>query len=165
MFISLNARRSFLQIEESPMFDEDPRSNARDVLLNWIRKKTLTSTQFNGLNLVDFTSSWRDGLAINALVHSIRPDLIDPVSVTRMNARERLEHAFRTAAQHMNIPRLIDADGSLLFQFDRTNPSPSCLAVDVSQPDEKSIVTYLAQFFRRFSDSVGRSLVVLRTAS
>ena len=97
------------------MFDEDPRSNARDVLLNWIRKKTITSTQFDGLNLVDFASSWRDGLAFNALVHSIRPDLIDPVSVARMNPRERLEHAFRTAAQHMNIPRLIDADGWLFL--------------------------------------------------
>ena len=68
-------------------------------------------SQFDGLNVRDFTSSWRDGLAFNALIHSLRPDLIDLRRVTQMNVRERLEHAFHTAEQHLGIPRLIDVEG------------------------------------------------------
>ncbi|CAF5194320.1 unnamed protein product, partial [Rotaria magnacalcarata] len=39
------------------------------------------------------------------------------------------------AEQHLGIPRLIDAED-----------------VDVTKPDEKSIMTYIAQFSRRFPD-------------
>jgi hypothetical protein len=68
------------------------------------------------LDVRDFTSNWRDGLAFNALIHSIRPDLIDLRRVARMDVRERLENAFSIAQDHLGIPRLIDAEGlSLLF--------------------------------------------------
>jgi nesprin-1 len=65
----------------------------------------------DGLNVRDFTTSWRDGLAFNALVHAIRPDLIDLPRVVRMDVRERLENAFITAEQHLGVPRLIDVEG------------------------------------------------------
>ena len=71
--------------------------------------------QFDGLNVRDFTTSWRDGLAFNALIHALRPDLIDLRRVTRMDVRERLENAFSIAEQ-LGIPRLIDAEG-LVFLF------------------------------------------------
>lgn len=67
--------------------------------------------QFDGLNVRDFTSSWRDGLAFNALIHAFRPDLIDLRRVTRMEIRDRLENAFSIAEQQLGIPRLIDAEG------------------------------------------------------
>ncbi len=67
------------------------------------------------MDVRDFASSWRDGLAFNALIHSIRPDLIDLRRVAHMNVRERLENAFTIAEQHLGVPRLIDAEG--LSQF------------------------------------------------
>ncbi|CAM2712242.1 unnamed protein product [Rotaria socialis] len=124
------------QIEDSSMFDEnskDNRSKAKEALLGWVRKKT--SGQIDGLDVRDFTSSWRDGLAFNALIHAIRPDLVDLRRVTRMDIRERLENAFTVAEQQLGVPRLIDAED-----------------VDVNKPDEKSIMTYVAQFSRRFPD-------------
>lgn len=69
--------------------------------------------QIDGLDVRDFTSSWRDGLAFNALIHAIRPDLVDLRRVTRMDIRERLENAFTVAEQQLGVPRLIDAEGSL----------------------------------------------------
>ncbi len=66
------------------------------------------------MDVRDFTSSWRDGLAFNALIHAIRPDLVDLRRIERMNPRERLENAFRTAQDHLGIHRLIDAEGSCL---------------------------------------------------
>jgi nesprin-1 len=69
--------------------------------------------QIDGLNVRDFTSSWRDGLAFNALIHSIRPDIVDLRRVTRMDVRERLENAFTIAEKYLGIPRLIDAEGLL----------------------------------------------------
>ena len=63
------------------------------------------------MDVRDFTTSWRDGLAFNALVHAIRPDLIDLPRVVRMDVRERLENAFITAEQHLGVPRLIDVEG------------------------------------------------------
>lgn len=66
------------------------------------------------MDIRDFTTSWRDGLAFNVLIHSIRPDLIDVRHVQRMPVRERLENAFDVAEQHLGVPRLIDAEG-LLF--------------------------------------------------
>ena len=67
------------------------------------------------MDVRDFASSWRDGLAFNALIHSIRPDLIDLRRVANMDVRERLENAFNIAEQHLGVPRLIDAEG--LSQF------------------------------------------------
>ena len=74
-------------------------------------KKFLRFRKIDGLDIRDFTTSWRDGLAFNVLIHAIRPDLIDVHRVKRMDVRERLENAFDVAEQHLGVPRLIDAEG------------------------------------------------------
>ncbi len=63
------------------------------------------------MNVRDFTTSWRDGFAFNALIHAIRPDLVDLHRVARMDPRERLQYAFSIAEEHLGIPSLIDAEG------------------------------------------------------
>jgi len=69
------------------------------------------------LNVRDFTSSWRDGLAFNALIHSIRPDLVDLRLIERMEPRERLKFAFKIAEEQLGVPSLIDAEGMSLSFF------------------------------------------------
>lgn len=65
-----------------------------------------------GIEIKDFGKSWRDGLAFNAIVHTIRPDLVDMDNVKKQSARVNLENAFSTAENHLGIARLIDPEGN-----------------------------------------------------
>lgn len=106
----------------------------------------------------DFTSSWRDGLAFNALIYAIKPGIVDIHRVQQMDIQTRLEHAFLTAEQQLGIPRLIDPEG--FRPTDKTTTTRNGFLsiffsdVNVAKPDEKSIMTYLAQFSRRYPDLV-----------
>ena len=42
--------------------------------MSWCRRQT---DGYPGVHLVDMASSWKSGLAICALIHRFRPDLID----------------------------------------------------------------------------------------
>ncbi|GFR66525.1 nesprin-1, partial [Elysia marginata] len=93
-----------------------------------------------GLQIKDFGKSWKDGVAFNAMIHNIRPDLVDMDQIRRQQARINLEHAFSTAETELGIPRLLDPED-----------------VDVAKPDEKSIMTYVAQFLKAYPDAGGAS--------
>jgi len=66
-----------------------------------------------GIEIRDFGKSWRDGVAFTAMVHTIRPDLVDVEQAKKQSARLNLENAFSTAENHLGIPRLIDPEGML----------------------------------------------------
>lgn len=63
----------------------------------------------------NFTTSWSDGLAFNALIHRWRSELFDFHNITRKHPNARLEHAFRVAQEHLGIERLLDPEGKLVF--------------------------------------------------
>jgi hypothetical protein len=48
--------------------------SARDALLQWARKATSGYPQ---VNVTNFGSSWRDGLAFNAILHRYRPQAVN----------------------------------------------------------------------------------------
>lgn len=67
------------------------------------------------MRIVDFTHSWRDGKAFNALIHSQRPDLFDYNQILAItNNQYSLNHAFEQA-EILGIAKLLDAEGKNLF--------------------------------------------------
>lgn len=44
-------------------------TNSEKILLSWVRQSTRNYPQ---VNVINFTTSWSDGLALNALIHSHR---------------------------------------------------------------------------------------------
>jgi hypothetical protein len=71
-------------------------------------------SSYKGVDIKDFTKSWRDGLAFNALIHKYRPHLFDYNQLINdcNNAEKNLEHAFKLAQSKLNIERLLDVEGS-----------------------------------------------------
>jgi len=72
-----------------------------------------------GIEVRNFGSSWRDGAAFTALVHGLRPDLVDMSSVLAAQScggssqrRINLERAFTLAEKHLGIPRLLHVAGN-----------------------------------------------------
>ncbi|XP_039770096.1 dystrophin isoform X4 [Ornithorhynchus anatinus] len=104
-------------------------TNIEKILLSWVRQSTRNYPQ---VNVVNFTTSWSDGLAFNALLHSHRPDLFDWNSVSgQKSATQRLDHAFNLAKQHLGIEKLLDPED-----------------VATAYPDKKSILMYVTSLFQ-----------------
>ncbi|KAH0521716.1 Dystrophin [Microtus ochrogaster] len=102
-------------------------TNSEKILLSWVRQTTRPYSQVNVLN---FTTSWTDGLAFNAVLHRHKPDLFSWERVVKMSPIERLEHAFSKAHTYLGIEKLLDPED-----------------VAVQLPDKKSIIMYLTSLF------------------
>ncbi|XP_072259863.1 dystrophin-like [Pyxicephalus adspersus] len=110
-------------------------TNSEKILLSWVRQSTRNYPQ---VNVINFTSSWSDGLAFNALIHSHRPDLFEWNSVlSQQSAVQRLDHAFNTAQQHLGIANLLDPDD-----------------IATAHPDKKSILMYVTSLFQGLPQKV-----------
>lgn len=59
------------QISDIVVGQED--LTAKEALLRWAQK---TTHKYPGVQVQDFTQSWRDGLAFNAIIHRNRWDMI-----------------------------------------------------------------------------------------
>ena len=62
----------------------------------------------------DFGPSWRDGHAFNAMIHNIRPELVDMQHLPNYPNKVNLERAFDAAESELGIPRLLDAEGEFV---------------------------------------------------
>merc|ERR1719367_2493185 len=106
--------------------------SAKEALLRWAQK---TTHKYPGVQVQDFTQSWRDGLAFNAIIHRNRPDLLDWRQVERRDVRERIDLAFHIMDREYGVTRLLDPED-----------------VDTPEPDEKSIITYVSQLYDVFPE-------------
>ncbi|XP_039649481.1 dystrophin isoform X9 [Perca fluviatilis] len=115
-------------------------TNSEKILLSWVRQNT---RQYPQVNVVNFSSSWNDGLAFNALIHSHRPELFDwSVVEKKTSVIDRLEHAFNKAEQHLGIERLLDPED-----------------VAVPHPDKKSVIMYVTSLFQVLPQSISMEAI------
>uniref|UniRef100_A0A3P8RWG1 Calponin-homology (CH) domain-containing protein n=1 Tax=Amphiprion percula TaxID=161767 RepID=A0A3P8RWG1_AMPPE len=106
------------------------RVSAKKALLLWVREQAGCT-----INVKDFKASWRSGVIFLAILYSLRPDLVDLSKARTRSNKQNLEEAFHIAEKELRIPKLLEPDD-----------------VDVRDPDEKSIMTYVAQFLQYSRD-------------
>ncbi|NXW87527.1 MICA2 monooxygenase, partial [Alopecoenas beccarii] len=108
--------------------ESDTRPNK---LLTWCQKQT---EGYRNVNVTDLTTSWKSGLALCAIIHRFRPDLIDFDSLNEEDVVKNNQLAFDVAEQEFGIP-----------------PVTTGKEVDsAGEPDKLSMVMYLSKFYELF---------------
>ncbi|KAL7982239.1 hypothetical protein Chor_009837, partial [Crotalus horridus] len=104
-------------------------------LLGWCQRQT---DGYAGVNITDLTTSWKSGLALCAIIHRFRPDLIDFDSLDEYNIEKNNQLAFDVAEKELGISPIMTGRDM----------------ASVSEPDKLSMVMYLTQFYEMFKDSL-----------
>uniref|UniRef100_A0A672LQ61 F-actin monooxygenase n=1 Tax=Sinocyclocheilus grahami TaxID=75366 RepID=A0A672LQ61_SINGR len=104
-------------------------------LLNWCQRQT---EGYRGVSVSDLTMSWKSGLALCALIHRYRPDLIDFDSLDEKDMEKNNQLGFDVAEKEFGISPIM------------TGKEMSV----VVEPDKLSMVMYLSQFNEMFKDTV-----------
>ncbi|XP_059528507.1 plectin isoform X20 [Myotis daubentonii] len=115
------------QISDIQVSGQSEDMTAKEKLLLWSQRMV---EGYQGLRCDNFTTSWRDGRLFNAIIHRHKPMLIDMNRVYGQTNLENLDQAFAVAERDLGVTRLLDPED-----------------VDVPQPDEKSIITYVSSLY------------------
>uniref|UniRef100_A0A8C3U1I7 F-actin monooxygenase n=1 Tax=Catharus ustulatus TaxID=91951 RepID=A0A8C3U1I7_CATUS len=100
-------------------------------LLTWCQKQT---EGYRNVNVTDLTTSWKSGLALCAIIHRFRPDLIDFEALKEDDVVRNNQLAFDVAEQEFGIPPV--TTGQELGS--------------AGEPDKLSMVLYLSKFYELF---------------
>ncbi|XP_054246726.1 F-actin-monooxygenase MICAL2 [Indicator indicator] len=100
-------------------------------LLTWCQKQT---EGYRNVNVTDLTTSWKSGLALCAIIHRFRPDLIDFDALSEEDVVKNNQLAFDVAEREFGIPPVTTGKevGS------------------AKEPDKLSMVMYLSKFYELF---------------
>ncbi|XP_042903650.1 uncharacterized protein [Parasteatoda tepidariorum] len=106
-----------------------------DTLLNWCKKQVALNDK---IRIENFTTSWKDGLALCAVLHHYRPDLInlsdlDPENVTKNN-----QLAFDVCERELGIPPVMTGQEM----------------AECSVPDKLTMVSYISQVYESFRGEI-----------
>ncbi|XP_052364309.1 alpha-actinin-2-like [Oncorhynchus keta] len=107
-------------------------TSAKEGLLLWCQRKT---APYRNVNVQNFHVSWKDGLALCALIHRHRPDLIDYAKLNKDDPLGNLNLAFDVAEKYLDIPKMLDAED----------------IINSPKPDERAIMTYVSCFYHAFA--------------
>ncbi|XP_075783997.1 F-actin-monooxygenase MICAL2 isoform X10 [Pelodiscus sinensis] len=100
-------------------------------LLTWCQKQT---EGYRNVNVTDLTASWRSGLALCAIMHRFRPDLIDFDSLKEEDVVENNQLVFDMAERELGIPPVTTGKEM----------------ASAGEPDKLSMVMYLSKFYELF---------------
>ncbi|XP_061416993.1 cytospin-A-like isoform X2 [Lethenteron reissneri] len=102
----------------------------RNALLKWCQKRT---QNYSNVDITNFSSSWSDGLALCALVHSFLPAHIPYAELSSASKKRNFTLAFE-AAESVGVLTTLDANN--LVHSDR--------------PDWQSIMGYVTSIYKNF---------------
>ncbi|XP_073477660.1 F-actin-monooxygenase MICAL3 isoform X22 [Aquarana catesbeiana] len=105
-------------------------------LLGWCQKQT---EGYAGVNVIDLTMSWKSGLALCAIIHRYRPELIDFDSLDERDVEKNNQLAFDIAERELGISPIMTGKEM----------------ASVGDPDKLSMVVYLSQFYEMFKETSG----------
>nr|XP_054518086.1 F-actin-monooxygenase MICAL2 isoform X13 [Pan troglodytes] len=100
-------------------------------LLTWCQQQT---EGYQHVNVTDLTTSWRSGLALCAIIHRFRPELINFDSLNEDDAVENNQLAFDVAEREFGIPPVTTGKEM----------------ASAREPDKLSMVMYLSKFYELF---------------
>ncbi|KAI1883350.1 hypothetical protein AGOR_G00230520 [Albula goreensis] len=104
-------------------------------LLSWCQRQT---EGYQHVCVTNLTTSWKSGLALCAIIHHYRPDLIEFDSLEERDIEGNNQLAFDVAEREFGISPIM------------TGQEMS----SVMEPDQLSMVMYLSQFYEMFKDMV-----------
>lgn len=100
-------------------------------LLTWCQQQT---EGYQNVSITNLTTSWRSGLALCAIIHRFRPELIDFDSLREEDAVENNQLAFDVAEREFGIPPVTTGKEM----------------ASSKEPDKLSMVLYLSKFYELF---------------
>ncbi|XP_026573943.1 F-actin-monooxygenase MICAL1-like [Pseudonaja textilis] len=106
-------------------------SRAYEELLNWCQSNTAS---YHGIKVENFTHSWKSGLALCALIHHFRPDLLDFNSLDPNDPIGNNQLALDMAEQELGISPVLS----------------STEMASLSDDEQLGLITYLSQFYDAF---------------
>ncbi|TMW49933.1 hypothetical protein DOY81_004972 [Sarcophaga bullata] len=102
----------------------------RNALLKWCQNKTVG---YRNIDITNFSSSWNDGLAFCAILHSYLPDRIPYDTLSQANKRRNFSMAF-AAAESVGIPTTL-------------NINDMC---QIERPDWTQVMSYVTAIYKHF---------------
>uniref|UniRef100_A0A8C6U736 Smoothelin, like n=1 Tax=Neogobius melanostomus TaxID=47308 RepID=A0A8C6U736_9GOBI len=123
------------KLKRSQSFGVSSASSIKQVLLEWCRSKTIG---YQNIDIQNFSSSWSDGMAFCALVHSFFPTEFDYTVLSPADRKHNFEVAFGTAETKAGCDRLIEVDDMMIMG---RKPDPMCVFTYV-----QSLYNHLRKF-------------------
>lgn len=106
-----------------------------DALLNWCKRQVALN---ESITIEDMTSSWKNGLALCAILHRYRPDLIDITALDPADAARNNQLAFDICERELGIPPVMTGQEM----------------ADCDVPDKLSMVSYISQIYECFRGEI-----------
>ncbi|KAM9369359.1 F-actin-monooxygenase MICAL1 [Phaethornis superciliosus] len=103
-------------------------------LLSWCQAST---AGYRGVEVTNFTTSWTSGLALCALIHRFRPDLLDFNSMELQDPIQTHQMMLDVAEQELGIQPVLS----------------STEMATMAEPNRLGLITYLSQFYEAFKTS------------
>ncbi|XP_018373160.1 PREDICTED: protein-methionine sulfoxide oxidase MICAL2-like isoform X2 [Trachymyrmex cornetzi] len=106
-----------------------------DTLLRWLQKQVAL---YDKVHIEDIGASFKDGLAICAIIHRYRPDLIDFYSLNAKDVVKNNQLAFDILEKELNIPPIMTEEEM----------------VQCDVPDTLAMFSYLTQIYEVFRGEI-----------